>query len=77
VPALVAADKLDNVRSIAETLERLGQDETWAIFNATQTEQRWYYRELAEILITKDLESPLFRRLHSETQTLFPDSEAP
>ncbi len=57
---LVAADKLDNVRSIAETLEYLGHDQTWAIFNAKQNEQHWYYSELARILIGKDPESTLF-----------------
>ena len=32
--ALVAADKLDNVRSLRETLRAQGEKKTWAIFNA-------------------------------------------
>jgi (p)ppGpp synthase/HD superfamily hydrolase len=75
VLALAAADKLDNVRSIADTLRHLGHRETWPIFNATQAEQRWYYRELAQTLLSKDPANGLFRLLHTETQTLFPAEE--
>ena len=73
VLALVAADKLDNVRSIADTLRHLGQEKTWALFNAERSEQHWYYRRIAEILLGKDPESRLFRTFDFETQTLFPD----
>jgi (p)ppGpp synthase/HD superfamily hydrolase len=75
VLALVAPDKLDNVRSIAETLSQRGHEETWAIFNPQEPEQRWHYRELADVLRTKKPVSGLFRTLHAETQTLFPDEE--
>ena len=51
VLALVAADKLDNVRSITDTLRHLGQEKTWALFNADRSEQHWYYRRIAEILL--------------------------
>src|SRR6266496_2073906 len=34
VHALVAADKLDSVRSTTDTLRHLGQERTWALFNA-------------------------------------------
>ena len=71
-----AADKLDNVRSIADTLRHLGHKKTWAIFNATQAEQRRYDRKLAQTLLSKDPENGLFRTLHAETQTLFPTEEA-
>ena len=73
VLALVAADKLDNVRAITDTLRHLGQEKTWALFNAKQSDQHWYYRRIAEILLEKDPESRLFRTLDFETQTLFPD----
>lgn len=73
VLAMVAADKLDNVRSITDTLRHLGQEKTWALFNAKQSDQRWYYRRITEILLSKAPESRLFRTLDFETQALFPD----
>ena len=38
-----------------------------------QSDQHWYYRSIAEILLRHDPESRLFRTLDFETQTLFPD----
>ena len=73
VLALVAADKLDNIRSIADTLRQLGQKKTWALFNAPPEDQHWYYRSLAKSLLAKAPEDRLFRTLDFETQTLFPD----
>ncbi|NMB75070.1 MAG: bifunctional (p)ppGpp synthetase/guanosine-3',5'-bis(diphosphate) 3'-pyrophosphohydrolase [Myxococcales bacterium] len=40
------ADKLDNIRSIREDLEKDG-DALWARFRRGREEQRWYYRGLA------------------------------
>jgi len=71
--ALTAADKLDNVRSITDTLRHLGQGRTWDLFKEGRGEQHRYYRTLAEILLGKDPQSRLFRTLDYETQTLFPD----
>ena len=73
VLALVAADKLDNIRSIADTLRHLGEKQTWALFNATRSDQHWYYRRIAEILLDKTPKSRLFRTLDFETQNVFPD----
>jgi hypothetical protein len=73
VHALAAADKLDNVRSLTDTLRHLGEEKTWALFNAKRADQHWYYRSVAEILLDKDPDSRLFRTLDFETQTLFPD----
>ena len=70
--ALVAADKLDNVRAITDTLRHLGQEKTWALFNADRSDQHWYYRRIAEILLDKDPKSRLFRTLDFETQTSSP-----
>lgn len=72
VLALVAGDKLDNVRALADTLRHLGS-ETWTLFNAERREQHWYYRGIAEILLARDAESRLFRTLDYETQSVFPD----
>ena len=73
VLALVAADKLDNVRALTDTLRHLGQEQTWALFNAKQSDQHRYYRSIAATVLRKDPESRLFRTLDFEAQTLFPD----
>lgn len=70
--ALVAADKLDNVRSLADTLRHDGP-KTWERFNAPKEKQHWYYRSVASVLLTRDGGDELFRTLDYETQTLFPD----
>jgi HD domain len=74
VHALLAADKLDNVRSITDTLRHLGQKKTWDLFNAERSDQHWYYRSIADVLLRYNPESRLFRTLDFETQTLFPDA---
>jgi hypothetical protein len=77
VLALIAADKLDNVRSITDTLRHIGAEKGWALFNASQSDQHWYYRSIAEILLRHSPENRLFRTLDFETQTLFPDPPRP
>lgn len=71
--SLVAADKLDNVLSLQETLCAEGAEKTWARFNASESEQHWYYRSLVEELLARDPKSPLFRTLDVEVHTVFPD----
>jgi (p)ppGpp synthase/HD superfamily hydrolase len=68
---VLAADKLDNVRSIKESLAERG-DETWSIFNAGEVEQRWYYRELARAFVERDPDDELFKTLAVEVETVFP-----
>jgi HD domain len=70
---LIAADKLDNIRSLAETLRAKGK-KTWDIFNAGKAKQHWYYRTLAEELLKKDPKSLLFRTLDAEVHRVFPDT---
>ena len=72
VVEVLAADKLDNVRSIKESLAERG-DETWSIFNAGKDDQRWYYRELARAFLERDPDDELFRTLALEVETVFPD----
>ena len=71
--ALIAADKLDNVRSLADTLRARGRTETWKLFNADERSQHWYYRALVEALLEEDADSPLVRTLDAETNEVFPD----
>jgi hypothetical protein len=70
---LLAADKLDNVRSITDTLRHRGEERTWALFKEKRPAQHWYYRGVAERLLAKAPNNRLFRTLDYETQTLFPD----
>jgi (p)ppGpp synthase/HD superfamily hydrolase len=70
---VAAADKLDNARSIRETLRLEGEEKTWARFNEGRTEQHWYYRALAEAFLFRDPENTLFRMLDDETRELFAD----
>jgi (p)ppGpp synthase/HD superfamily hydrolase len=69
--ALTAADKLDNVRSTTDMLLRFSEPEVWGHFSAPQSEQRWYYRTIADVLLGKDPESRLFQVLDEETRALF------
>jgi HD domain len=71
VLALVAADKLDNVQSLTETLRARGKD-TWSIFNAGEGDQRWYYRTLTETLLARDPASRLIRTLDVAVHDVFP-----
>jgi Domain of unknown function (DUF6946)/HD domain len=71
--AVVAADKLDNVRSLQETLRARGHGETWKIFNADRKCQHWYYRTLAQTLLEREPTNLLFRTLDAEVHALFPD----
>jgi (p)ppGpp synthase/HD superfamily hydrolase len=73
---LTAADKLDNVRSLRETIEARGREKTWLIFNADEEKQRWYYITLAATLLARNAESPLMRTLMDEVAVAFPPTGA-
>lgn len=72
VLTVVAADKLDNVRSLRESLADRGAEETWAYFNAPEPQQRSYYTRLAEVIADRDPGNRLFQTLAIETDALFP-----
>ena len=46
------ADKLDNIRSIREDHERIG-DKLWKRFNRPKEKQKWYYEALADIFLMR------------------------
>jgi (p)ppGpp synthase/HD superfamily hydrolase len=71
VLALTAADKLDNVRSTRDMLERFAVEAVWSRFSAPPDEQRWYYRTIAGVLLAKDPENTLYRVLDRESAELF------
>jgi (p)ppGpp synthase/HD superfamily hydrolase len=72
---LIAADKLDNVRSLRETIETRGREKTWLIFNADEEKQRWYYITLAATLLSREAENPLMRTLMDDVSTVFPPTD--
>jgi (p)ppGpp synthase/HD superfamily hydrolase len=73
VLAILAADKLDNVRATSADLAEGGEEATWAKFKAGRDEQGWYYRTLADSFVARDPENPLFATLHREVASVFPD----
>jgi (p)ppGpp synthase/HD superfamily hydrolase len=70
---LLAADKVDNVRSIRDTLAERGEEETWVLFNSDRSDNEWYYRSLSEAFLARDPEVPLFQTLAGEVSAVFPD----
>ena len=65
---VIAADKLDNVRSIASGIEREGPV-FWKRFNAPKSDQEWYYRGVCEALSCGS--HPLFTELASAIEDVF------
>ncbi|MCA0972439.1 HD domain-containing protein [Halobacillus litoralis] len=59
VKALIVADKLDNLRSIKEGLDKHGQ-ELWNDFNAGHEKQKWYYQSIAEVMDKNTTTTPPF-----------------
>ena len=55
---ITCADKLDNIRSIHEDLQRLGEV-VWDRFRRPKEKQRWYYQSLVSVLETRITEEPL------------------
>ncbi len=74
--ALVAADKLDNVRSLRDTLRAHDDAEkAWKNFNAGEDAQRWYYRTLAQAILDREPTNDLFQALDAEARALFPGEQ--
>ncbi|HEY58920.1 MAG TPA: bifunctional (p)ppGpp synthetase/guanosine-3',5'-bis(diphosphate) 3'-pyrophosphohydrolase [Anaerolineae bacterium] len=68
VVLLSLADKLDNLRSMAEDLRWVGEA-LWQRFNAPRAQQEAYYRQLAAVFRQRLLADP-GRRLAAEFATL-------
>ena len=64
---VIAADKLDNIRSIETDRKRIGEA-IWERFNRGKEKQAWYYREVSRIL---GRDHPLFTALAREVEALF------
>jgi (p)ppGpp synthase/HD superfamily hydrolase len=71
VLAILAADKLDNVRATRDDLAEIGEEATWAKFKTGREDQAWYYRTLADGFLARDPENELFRTLDTEVRAVF------
>lgn len=72
VLAILAADKLDNVRATRDDLAEAGEEATWAKFKTGRDDQAWYYRALAEGFLAREPENLLFQTLGNEVDAVFP-----
>jgi (p)ppGpp synthase/HD superfamily hydrolase len=67
------ADKLDNIASIRESLEREGEV-AWSRFKRGREEQRWYYTSLRDVYVSKLRDEPgrgLARRFDGQVRAVF------
>ncbi|SFJ54254.1 MULTISPECIES: HD domain-containing protein [unclassified Bacillus (in: firmicutes)] len=67
---LIIADKLHNLRSIQEDVER-EDDQVWSRFNRGKRDQSWYYMSILHALKGKKEDIPIIRVFEKETQNLF------
>ena len=65
---IIAADKLHNIETLGELIEREGA-EGWKLFRASEAAQAWYYGTIARKLST--LDEPLFDALAEAVAKLF------
>ena len=74
VRAVSCADKLHNLRTVAEAYEQVG-DQVWDRFKRGRREQEWYYRGLVASLCdtpgADGKETPFCAELREEVGTLF------
>ena len=73
-----AADKIDNLRSTAADLERIGE-EVWRRFNRGRDKQEWYHRKCLESLRANPsgiAEHPLLDLLEEEIRRVFGEGQA-
>jgi len=67
---IVCADKLHNLRSIRQDLDRMGEL-AWGKFKRGRDKQEWYYQGILENLSHKLAAEPLFEELSNEMNLVF------
>jgi (p)ppGpp synthase/HD superfamily hydrolase len=70
---IACADKLDNIKSMREGYDQLGEA-LWESFNRPKAAQQWYFRSLVKIFSVRmkgARGTPLFRRFEFEVQQVF------
>jgi len=73
VRLVACADKLHNIRCIADDYRRIG-DKIWQRFKRGKDKQEWYYRSLAEVLgdqIDNQEKIAIFLQFKEEVEKLF------
>lgn len=73
VRVIVCADKLHNVRAIAEDRQKAGES-VWERFNRGKSKQEWYYRGLVRVLCNRKDRgryAPLFLAFEEAVEDLF------
>ena len=72
--AVIVADKLHNLRSIQEEIDKTG-DAVWGRFNRGKREQSWYYTSIANALKPVMKNMRLARKLDAEVAKVFTKNE--
>lgn len=67
---LTCADKLNNINSIINDYNQIGE-EIWKRFKRGKEQQKWYYTSLAEIYLNKDKANPLFQKFYQKVLSFF------
>lgn len=67
---IIIADKLHNLRSIREELERQG-DDVWSRFNRGKEQQQWYYSSIVKAVLPFKKEYKLIGELEEEVKAVF------
>ncbi|MDC2865271.1 HD domain-containing protein [Bacillus sp. BP-3] len=67
---LIIADKLHNLRSIQEDVER-EDDQIWSRFKRGKRDQSWYYMSILHALEEKKRDISIIQMFEKETQNLF------
>lgn len=70
---VTCADKLDNIRSIREDYEKIGES-LWSRFNRPKEKQAWYFQSLAEVFAGRADGEPgatLFGWFQAEVEKVF------
>ncbi|TWT25848.1 HD domain-containing protein [Planomicrobium sp. CPCC 101110] len=68
--ALILADKLHNLRSIQQDVNKNG-DAVWSRFNRGKRDQSWYYMSIVEALKDRNEDVPFLREFEREVYLLF------
>lgn len=76
VKAVVAADKLDNLRAMAADFTQIGEA-LWSRFKQGREQQEWYYRSVSDALHARPDEAPeefrqLMHKLRQAVNAVFP-----
>ncbi|MDR1694429.1 MAG: HD domain-containing protein [Lactobacillaceae bacterium] len=67
---VICADKYHNICSMIKDYEILG-DMLWSKFKYGREDQKWYYKTVAEILLSHDEEDDFFKRYMEKVKKFF------